>query len=134
MPFSKNIPLLRILDEAKAKAFYIDFLGFKLDWGNRATGALYMQISLDECVLHLSEHSGDAAPGAAVKLHTNEIEEYVAQLVAKEYPPGVAEQDLGVAEQPWGSLDMVLVDPFGNRLIFTNASAPVLRGSSIYSE
>jgi hypothetical protein len=29
---------------------------------------------------------------------------------------------------------MVLVDPFGNRLIFTNASAPVPRGFSIYSQ
>jgi hypothetical protein len=62
MPFTKTIPLLRILDEAKAKAFYVDFLGFKLDWGNRASGALFMQVSLDECVLHLSEHSGDACP------------------------------------------------------------------------
>src|SRR5688572_7421901 len=127
MPFTKTIPILRILDEAKAKEFYVDFLGFTLDWGNRATGALFMQVSLDECVLHLSEHSGDACAGAAVKLHTDKIEEYVAQLLAKQYPPGVA-------EQPWGSLDMVLVDPFGNRLIFTNASAPVLRGSSIYSQ
>jgi hypothetical protein len=40
-----------------------------------------MQISLDECVLHLSEHSGDACPGAAVKLHTDKIEEYVEQLI-----------------------------------------------------
>lgn len=133
MPFTKTIPLLRILDEGKAKAFYIDFLGFKIDWGNRSTGAFFMQISLDECVLHLSEHSGDACPGAAVKLHTDNIEEYVAQLVAKEYPPGVAEQGPGVAEQPWGSLDMVLVDPFGNRLVFTNAECPVLPGDSIYS-
>jgi uncharacterized glyoxalase superfamily protein PhnB len=134
MPFTKTIPILRILDEAKAKEFYVDFLGFTVDWANRASGALFMQVSLDECVLHLSEHSGDACLGAAVKLHTDKIEEYVEQLVAKEYPPGVAEQDPEVAEQPWGSLDMVLVDPFGNRLIFTNASAPVSRGSSSYSQ
>ena len=134
MPFTKITPLLRILDEAKAKEYYIDFLGFKLDWANRATGALFMQVSLDECVLHLSEHSGDARPGAAVKLHTDNIEAYVEQLVAKEYPRGVAEQRPGVTEQPWGSLDMVLVDPFGNRLIFTNAEYNVLRRSTIYSE
>jgi hypothetical protein len=40
MAFTKTIPILRILDETKAKEFYVDFLGFKLDWGNRATGAL----------------------------------------------------------------------------------------------
>ena len=32
MPFTKTIPVLRILDEAKAKEFYVDFLGFKIDW------------------------------------------------------------------------------------------------------
>ena len=52
-----------------------------------------MQVSLGECVLQLSEHSGDASPGAAVKLRTDKIEEYVAQLAAKEYPPSVAAQD-----------------------------------------
>ncbi len=133
MPFSKTIPILRILDEAKAMEFYVDFLGFNLDWGNRASGALFVQVSLDECVLHLSEHSGDACVGAAVKLHTNNIEEYVAQLLSRRFPHGVAEQRPGVEAQPWGSLDILLVDPFGNRLIFTNASAPVRRGSTSYS-
>jgi len=121
MAFTTITPILRILDEAKAKEYYVDFLGFKVDWEHRAEGPLYMQISLGECRIHLSEHDGDARQGAAVKLHTDEIEKYVEELVAKEYPPGVAEQDLGVAEQPWGSLDMLLVDPFGNRLVFTNA-------------
>jgi catechol 2,3-dioxygenase-like lactoylglutathione lyase family enzyme len=133
MPFKKACPLLRIDGEAKAKEFYVDFLGFKLDWANRSTGALFMQVSIDEIVLHLSEHSGDAKPGAAVKLHTDNIEEYVAQLIAKKYPPGVAEQGPGVERQPWGSLDMVLVDPFGNRLIFTNAECPATQGATIYS-
>jgi catechol 2,3-dioxygenase-like lactoylglutathione lyase family enzyme len=121
MAFTTITPILRILDEAKAKEFYVDFLGFKIDWEHRAEGPLYMQVSLGECVLHLSEHDGDASPGAAIKLHTDAIEEYVKELVAKEYSPGVAEQDPGVCEQPWGSLDMLLIDPFGNRLIFTNA-------------
>jgi uncharacterized glyoxalase superfamily protein PhnB len=121
MAFTTITPILRILDETKAKEFYVDFPGFKVDWEHRAEGPLYVQTSLGECVLHLSEHSGDCCPGAAIKIHTDEIEEYVEELVAKEHPPGVAEQDPGVAEQPWGSLDMLLIDPFGNRLIFTNA-------------
>ena len=32
-------------------------------------------------------------PVRRVKLRTDKIEEYIAQLAAKEYPPGVAEQD-----------------------------------------
>jgi catechol 2,3-dioxygenase-like lactoylglutathione lyase family enzyme len=106
MAFTTITPILRILDETKAKKFYVAFLGFKIDWEHRAEGPLYMQISLGECVLHLSEHDGDASPGAAIKLHTDKVEEYVEELVAKVYPPGVAEQYPEVAEQPWGSLDM----------------------------
>src|SRR3974390_1879447 len=75
MAFTRSTPILRILDETKAKQFYIDFLGFKIDWEHRAEGPLYMQISLGECLLHLSEHSGDCCPGAAVKLHTDKIED-----------------------------------------------------------
>jgi catechol 2,3-dioxygenase-like lactoylglutathione lyase family enzyme len=121
MPFTKAVPILKIVDEAAARRFYIDFLGFHVDWIGHLPGPRYMQISLGDCLLHLSQHDGDAKPGAAVLLHTDNIEQYVAELVAKQYPPGVAEQDPGTCEQPWGSQDMVLVDPFGNRLIFTNA-------------
>ena len=28
-------PILRIFDEAKAREFYVDFLGFKVDWEHR---------------------------------------------------------------------------------------------------
>ena len=89
MAFTTITPILRILDEAKAKEFYVDFLGFKVDWEHRAEGPLYMQISVGECRIHLSEHDGDARPGAAVKLHTDDIEAYVAEIAAKEYPPGI---------------------------------------------
>jgi hypothetical protein len=85
-------------------------------------------------VYAMTSHNKRGCPGAAIKLHKDKIKELVAQLLTKVFPPGVAEQEPGLAPQPWGSLDMLLVDPFGNRLIFTNASAPVLRGSSPYSE
>jgi hypothetical protein len=47
MAFGKTTPILRIFDEAKAKEFYIDFLGFKVDWEHRFEAGLplYMQIS-----------------------------------------------------------------------------------------
>ena len=121
MAFTNITPILRILDEQSARAFYVDYLGFKVDWEYRGEGPLYMQVSLGEILLHLSEHSGDATVGAALKLHTDDVEKYVDDLAAKEPPPEAAEQYPGVARQPWGSLDMLLVDPFGNRLIFTNA-------------
>lgn len=58
MSFGKTTPILRIFDETKAVEFYVDFLGFRIDWQHRfeANFPLYLQVSRGECVLHLSEH------------------------------------------------------------------------------
>ena len=119
MSFKNTTPILRIFDEMKAKEFYVDFLGFTVDWEHRfAEGLpLYMKISNDDCVLHLSEHHGDCCPGAAVRIETNELEEFQKSLVAKRYKNARP----GIEKMPWGSNDMSVSDPFGNRLIFTNA-------------
>lgn len=119
MSFGKTTPILRIFDEAKAKEFYLDFLGFKLDWEHRFEEhlPLYMQISKDGCTLHLSEHHGDCSPGAAMRIETTELEAFQRQLAAKHYR--YARPD--IEETPWGSRDMSVNDPFGNRLTFTTA-------------
>ncbi|MES9754348.1 glyoxalase superfamily protein, partial [Bacillus wiedmannii] len=43
-------PIFRIFDVEKAKLFYIDFLGFKMDWEHRYEEhmPLYIQISLHD--------------------------------------------------------------------------------------
>lgn len=119
MSFSKPVPILRSFDETKAKAFYVDFLGFKIDWEHRFEPGLplYMQISLGDCVIHLSEHHGDCCPGAAMRIETAGLEAYAAQLLAKPY--GNARP--AVQDMPWGTKDMSISDPFGNRLTFTCA-------------
>lgn len=119
MNFGNTTPILRSFDEAKAKEFYVDFLGFKIDWEHRFEEGmpLYMQISKDSCVIHLSEHHGDGAPGAAMRIETTELEEYQQQLLAKQYKYARP----GITDTSWGSRDMTVNDPFGNRLIFTSA-------------
>ncbi|SFC39777.1 Uncharacterized conserved protein PhnB, glyoxalase superfamily [Polaromonas sp. OV174] len=119
MNFGKTTPILRMFDEAKAKEFYIDFLGFKLDWEHRfeADLPLYMQISKGDCLIHLSEHHGDCSPGAALRIECNELEAFQQQLLAKSYKYARP----GIEDMPWGSKDMSIRDPFGNRLTFTSA-------------
>jgi len=119
MSFAKTTPILRIFDETKAKEFYVDFLGFTVDWEHRfAEGMpLYMQVSKDGCVLHLSEHHGDCCPGAAMRIETDELDAFHADLMAKAYQNARP----GIEETPWDSRDMSVSDPFGNRLTFTNA-------------
>ena len=119
MSLGKTTPILRIFDETKALEFYVDFLGFKIDWQHRCEKnfPLYLQISRGECVLHLSEHHGDSTPGSALRIETDELEAFQQQLLAKEYAFARPQ----IQAMPWGSQDMTISDPFGNRLVFTNA-------------
>ena len=111
-------PILRIFDEAMAREFYVDFLGFQVDWEHRFEGnfPLYMQVSKDGCLLHLSGHFGDCSPGAAIRIATTDVDAYQAELIAKEYKHARP----GVEEVPWGGREMSIKDPAGNRLTFYN--------------
>jgi catechol 2,3-dioxygenase-like lactoylglutathione lyase family enzyme len=110
------VPVLRIFDEAKAREFYVDFLGFTVDWEHRFEADLpvYLQVSREACVLHLSAHFGDGTPGSCVFLPMQGVREYQAWLLAKKYPHARP----GVCDQPWGWTEIHLVDPFGNQLRF----------------
>jgi uncharacterized glyoxalase superfamily protein PhnB len=109
-------PILRIFDEAKAREFYIDFLGFTVDWEHRFEPdlPLYMQVSKDDCVLHLSEHFGDGSPGIHLRIEISDVDAYQQQLLAKKYKNARP----GVENMPWGTREMTIADPFGNRLTF----------------
>lgn len=119
MSFGKTTPILRLFDEAKAREFYVDFLGFNIDWEHRFGEGmpLYMQVSKGGCILHLSGHHGDCSPGAAMRIETDGLEAFQQELVAKNYKYARP----GIEDTPWGSRDMSISDPFGNRLTFTNA-------------
>ena len=64
----------------KAKEFYVDFLGFTIDWEHRFEGVspVYMQVSRGNLVLHLSEHYGDCCPGSTVYVPTTGVDDSTA--------------------------------------------------------
>ena len=119
MKFGPTVPILRIFDKSKAKEFYVGFLGFRVDWEHRfeADLPLYMQASRDGCILHLSEHHGDGSPGAALRIEVADIDELHRELIAKPYQYARPT----IEKMPWGTRDMSVHDPFGNRLTFTTA-------------
>lgn len=112
----QTVPIFRIFDEAKAREFYVDYLGFKIDWEHRfeANTPLYMQVSRGGLTIHLSEHHGDASPGSTAFVRMKGIDALHAELTAKQYKflrPG-----LEIA--PWNAKCMEVIDPFGNRIRF----------------
>ncbi len=109
------IPIFRIFDVGKAMEFYRDFLGFSVDWEHRFApdAPLYCQISRGGMLLHLSEHAGDASPGARVFVPITGAASLQKELVAKNYPY----MRPGLEQAPWG-LEVTVIDPFNNRITF----------------
>jgi hypothetical protein len=119
MYLSASIPILRIFSEEKAKEFYLDFMGFSLEWEHRFGDnfPLYAEIKRSDLILHLSEHHGDATPGSAIFVPVQEIGVFQAELHAKSYRYAKP----GIEAMPWGQV-MEITDPFGNRLRFCERS------------
>ena len=78
---------------------------------------LYMLISRDGCVLHLSEHHGDCSPGAATRIEATDLDALHAELASKRYKYARPQ----IEDMPWGTREMSVKDPFSNRLTFTTA-------------
>lgn len=116
----QTIPLLRIFDVARAREFYLDFLGFRMDWCHRFDDAapVYMQVSRSGCVLHLTEHHGDCCPGTTVFVRMTGLEAFHAEITAKGY--GYLRP--GVESTFYGSKCMEVTDPFGNRIRFDEST------------
>lgn len=123
MKFGSPIPVLRMFDEAKAREFYLGFLGFTVDWEHRFEPGLplYMQVSRGSLLLHLSEHHGDCSPGAQVRIEVDDVDALERELLAREYNYSRPRAET----MPWGTRDLQAIDPFGNKLTFyTEQAAP----------
>jgi hypothetical protein len=115
-----TIPVLRIFSEQSARRFYIDFLGFTLDFGGPTTGGdspFYGQISRPGATLQLTETNYEAGTGATVDIWITGLDDYREDLLAKDV--GVFGPALGVPpimEMHWGARVLTIPDPFGNHL------------------
>ena len=114
--FDVAVPIFRSFSEEKAKEFYVDYLGFTVDWEHRfEPGApLYMQVSRGTLKIHLSEHHGDAVPGAGVYIEMSGLESFFDEIGGK----GYQFQRPEIHPTDWGTRIMTVTDPFGNRLRF----------------
>ncbi len=108
------IPILRMFDVDATKRFYVEYLGFQLDWqegeGDRP---VFIQVSRGPVVLNLSSHHGDGTPGTAVLVHIDDVEALDAELRDRPYPflsPGIEPHGVG--------REMVLIDPASNEIRF----------------
>ncbi|MGT2464650.1 glyoxalase superfamily protein [Mesorhizobium atlanticum] len=109
-------PILCMFDIAKAREFYLYFLGFAVRFEHRFddNAPLYLGIARDECELHLCEHHGDGSPGAHIRAEAVDIAGLHRELTARKYRSNRP----GLETTPWRTKEVTVIDPFGNRLTF----------------
>lgn len=114
------IPVMRIFDEAKAKEFYLGFLGMSLDWEHRfdADAPIYMQVSRGNLIFHLSEHSGDCTPGSKVFVFVNDLDSLHNEITSRTYKYSKPAIELA----PWGDRCFTATDPFSNKVLFNESA------------
>jgi catechol 2,3-dioxygenase-like lactoylglutathione lyase family enzyme len=123
-----TIPVLRIFSEEAARGFYLDFLGFTLDFGGPAQGGgspFYGQISKPGTALHLAEHRYESGTGSTVGIWITGLDDYRDELIRKD--DGVFGPSLGVPpveEAFWGARVLTIPDPFGNHLRINEPTHP----------
>lgn len=117
----RTIPILRIFDVAKAREFYLDYLGFSVDFEHRFhdDAPLFMGISRGPIRLYLSEHHGDGTPGTHIVIQMHGVEELHRELSAKNY----RYMNPGIQTQEWGTRELIVYDPFNNHVVFSERTA-----------
>ncbi len=116
------IPVLRITSLAVAREFYVDFLGFKFDWGNDDVHAsqAYAQVSRDGVQLHLALDGDSSRPAALLFRDMTGLTALHRELTARKGRFSPSE----IRFTPWDSREFQVVDPSGNQLRFWENNPP----------
>ena len=114
------IPQLRITNAERSLQFFIQGLGFELDWEYRFEPGfpLFAQISRQGQTIFLTEHSGDCQVGGAVYFIVPDAAACWAEFEQR----GITATN-PLAATPWDTLEFLLTDPDGNRLRFASELA-----------
>jgi catechol 2,3-dioxygenase-like lactoylglutathione lyase family enzyme len=113
LPAQRVMPTFRITDYAASRRFYVDGLGFRIDWEHRFEPHLpvFMQVSRDGLAFFLSGHAGDCPAGGLIHLYVPDVDAWFVEFQARGVP---------VNEPPneglQGLRSMMILDPDGNKL------------------
>ena len=118
-PMNQRVfPKLRMTNWERTRAFYVDGLGFKVDWEHRFEPGLpvFASLTRDGLSLFVTEHAGDCQVGGAAYLVVDDVDALFREIsrrgIKAAEPPGDTE---------WHVREMTVVDPDGNRLRFSTA-------------
>ena len=114
MPEQRVVPALRITNYERSKAFYVERLGFGVEWEHRFEPHFPVFVSAvrDGMKLFLSEHAGDCQVGGLVYFLIPDVDAWHREFTDK----GVVASD--PPNDDLGFRNMTVTDPDGNQLRF----------------
>ncbi|MEQ3550484.1 glyoxalase superfamily protein [Pseudonocardia nematodicida] len=113
------VPILRLHRFADVRPFYVDYLGFAVEWEHRFEPGmpLYARLARGATRLDLSEHHGDGTPGSAVWIPVADVGALHRELRRKDHPSVRP----GIDRDAPGGPTLAVIDPSGNMLRFCEA-------------
>ncbi len=114
MPEQRVVPALRITRSERSQAFYVDQLGFRVEWEHRFDPhfPVFLSIVRDGMRIYLSEHDGDCQAGGLVHFLIPDVDAWYREF---------RDRGVAVSEAPnddLGFRNMTVTDPDGNQLRF----------------
>ncbi|GGG01640.1 glyoxalase [Paenibacillus albidus] len=108
------IPAFRITNYSVSKEFYVQGLGFKVDWEHQFEPdfPVFAQLTRDEMTLYLTEHTGDCQVGGLIHLFVPNVDEWYSEFMSNPLIGPIEPPD----EQIEGLRMMNVTDPDGNQL------------------
>ena len=111
------IPQLRINSAVHSLKFYVEGLGFAVDWEHQFEPGypLFIQVTRSGQTIFLTEHAGDCQVGGAVYFIVPDADACFSELTSR----GITATN-PPTNTPWGTREFVVTDPDGNRLRFAS--------------
>ncbi len=114
------IPILKVASLDLARPFYIDYLGFGIDWGDESPWPGYTQVSRGEVQLHLAAEDAGGKTAALLFRGVRGLADYHLELAGRRGNFTVSD----LRFTPYDSREFEVTDPFGNHLRFWENNPP----------
>jgi catechol 2,3-dioxygenase-like lactoylglutathione lyase family enzyme len=112
------IPTFRITNYEKSKHYYVEVLGFTIEWEHRFNPnfPVFMSIVRDGMQIYLSQHQGDCQVGGLIHFLIPDVNAWFEEFTGRNALVGESPND------DLGFCNMTIKDPDGNQLRFMEPS------------
>ena len=112
------IPVLDVRHVEEAISFYVDRLGFEVDFRYEKDPENYAGVRRDSVRLHMHRHNDEHFENGDGHLRFRIPVDDPDAIFAEFKAMGVLDDDVDVRETEWGTREFGFHDPDGNRLVF----------------